>query len=92
MSNNIHADAKEVYSNRGRESSYSQSFALSAIFGIEPSSGHLDGSFPPLKHFSAGFVGYLRLEYRVVLAVDFLQLFEFLPDIHSEASCNGSTE
>ena len=92
MSNNIHTNAKDVYSNRRPKSSYSRSTALGAIFGLEPSSGHLDGSFPSLKHFSACLIGYLRLEYGMVLAVDLFQLFEFLPDVYSEASCNGSTE
>ena len=90
--NNIHASANDVYSNRGPESGYSRSIALSAMFGLEPTSGHLDGSFPPLKHLFTCVFGYLRLEYRVVFAVDLFQLVEFLPNIYSEASCNGSTE
>lgn len=92
MSNNIHASANDVYSDKGHESSYSRSIALSAMFGLEPSSGHLNGSFPPPEHLSTCLLGYPRVEYRVVLAVDLFQLFELPPNIHSEASSNGSTE
>ena len=92
ISNNIQTNANDVYLNRGSESSYDHSNALSALFGFEPSSGHLHSSFPPLEHFSTCLTGYLWLEYRVVLAVNFFQLFEFPPNVYSEASRNGSTE